>query len=318
MNSLEKIIRNIFKVNLGLKQNEKVLIIFDKNKETLAKIFFNVGKQLTDKINKIEIPIGKVHGEEPPQEIAKNMLNYDVEIIITTKSLSHTKARKQACKKGARIATLPGADKEMLMRAINVDYAKMHKRIEKISNLLDKGNTITITSKAGTNLTLNIKGRKAHGRTSGIFARKGKFGNLPDGESFIAPIEGSTNGVYVIDGSLGGIGKIDEPIRILVKNGYAQEIIGNKSAKDLMEQLDKVGIEGRNIAEFGIGANDKAKITGKMLEDEKVIGTCHIALGNNSGFGGKVDIPLHIDGLIKKPTILIDKNKVMDKGRFIL
>ena len=318
MNSLEKIIENIFKINLGLKENEKVLIIYDKNKEQLAELFFNIGKKLTKTINKIEIPIGKIHGEEPPKEIAKKMLNCDVEIIITTKSLSHTKARKNACKKGARIATLPDVNKEMLIRAVNINYADMHKRIAKISDVLDKGNLVTINSKSGTNLSFSIKGRKAHGRTSGIFTKEGGFGNLPDGESFIAPIEGSANGICLIDSSMGGIGKVDQPVRILIEDGYAKEIMGNKSAKDLIKQLGQVGIEGKNIAEFGIGANDKAKITGNMLEDEKVIGTCHIALGNNSGFGGKVDVPLHIDGLITKPTIFVDKKKIMDKGKLLL
>jgi len=318
MNSLEKIIENIFKVNLGLKEDEKILIIFDKNKETLARLFFNVGKQLTNKINMVEIPIGEVHGGEPPLDVAKKMLDFDVEIIITTKSLSHTKARKEACKKGARIATLPGVSEDMLMRAVDIDYAKMHERIANISDVLDKGDTVRITSELGTDLTFNIQGRKAHGRTSGIFVEKGKFGNLPDGESFIAPIEGSANGVYVVDGSLGGIGEVDEPVRIFVEGGYAKEIIGGKSTRDLIGQLDNVGIEGRNIAEFGMGTNDKAKITGNMLEDEKVIGTCHIALGNNSGFGGKVDVPLHIDGLIIKPTIFVDNRKIMDDGKLIV
>jgi leucyl aminopeptidase (aminopeptidase T) len=63
--------------------------------------------------------------------------------------------------------------------------------------------------------------------------------------------------------------------------------------------------------------NDKAKITGNMLEDEKVMGTCHIALGNNAGFGGKVNVELHIDGLIKKPTVSIDDKRVMNEGKLI-
>ena len=82
--------------------------------------------------------------------------------------------------------------------------------------------------------------------------------------------------------------------------------------------LDSVGKEARNIAEFGIGTNDKAKITGNILEDEKVIGTCHIALGNNAGFGGKINVQLHLDGIIKKPTIWVDNKKIMENGKFLI
>lgn len=318
MNLLEKVITNIFKINLAVKKTEKVLIVIDKNKTKIGKLFLKIGNKFTKKINLIEIPVGRINGEEPPKKIAKKMITCNVELLITTKSLTHTKARKNASKKGARIATLPNITESTLKRALNVDYKKMHKRIEKISNILDKGKIASITTRLGTNLTLSIKGRKAHGRTSGIFTKKGKYGNLPDGESFIAPLEGTANGIYIIDGSVGGIGKVDRPIKLFVENGYVKKIIGGKTAKQLQKSLNKVGKKSKNIAELGIGANSKAIIIGNMLEDEKVIGTCHIALGNNTSFGGKVDVPLHIDGLIKKPTILIDNKTIMKEGKLLL
>lgn len=317
MSLLEQAVENIFRINLAVKKNEKILVLVDKNKRKLGKLFFEIGKRFTKSIDLKEMPVGKVHGEEPPSGVAKIMLGYDVELLVTTKSLTHTKARKNACKKGARIATLPDVTEDILKRALNIDYKRMHKRIEKISDVLDKGNKVKVSSERGTNLEFSIKGRKAHGRTSGIFRKKGKYGNLPDGESFIAPVEGSAEGVFIIDGSIGGIGRVDKPVKIFVKGGYVKEIIGARAAKRLMKQLDNVGIEGGNIAEFGIGMNDKAKITGNMLEDEKVMGTCHIALGNNAGFGGKVNVELHIDGLIKKPTVSIDDKRVMNEGKLI-
>ncbi|MCH6574776.1 MAG: PAS domain-containing protein, partial [Bacteroidetes bacterium] len=64
--------------------------------------------------------------------------------------------------------------------------------------------------------------------------------------------------------------------------------------------------------------NDKAIISGNILEDEKVLGTCHIALGNNTGFGGKINIPLHLDGIIKNPTISVDNKKIMESGKLLI
>ncbi|MDP6642328.1 MAG: hypothetical protein QGF74_03045 [Candidatus Nanoarchaeia archaeon] len=65
-------------------------------------------------------------------------------------------------------------------------------------------------------------------------------------------------------------------------------------------------------------SHTKAKVTGKILEDEKVMGTCHIALGSSLGFGGKVKVPIHLDGVIKKPTIFVDDEEIMRKGKFRL
>ena len=315
---LEKLINNIFTINLGIKKGENILILNDKNKRKLGKLFLNVGRKITNKIDLIEIPVGKVNGEEPPSDIAKRMLDYDVVLLITTKSLTHTAARKNACKKGCRIGSLPGVTEAMLKRALNVDYKKMHQRISKISDVIDKGNIVRVLSKKGTDLEFSIKKRKAHGRTSGIFIEKGKYGNLPDGESFVAPVEGSANGVYVVDGSLGSVGKVDKPVKVFVSEGYVVKVEGGKAAKKLLELLNAAGKKARNIAEFGIGTNDKAIISGNMLEDEKVMGTCHIALGNNSGFGGKVEVGLHIDGLIKKPDVFVDGKLMMKEGKLIL
>ncbi len=301
---------------LGLTNNENLLIVTDFKLKGIAKIFLDEAKKITKDAKLIEIPIPNVHGTEPSNEISKDMLNYDAEILITTKSLSHTNARINACRKGARIITMPGITKKILERTINIDYNKLMKVHEKLGNIIDKGKEVKIVTKLGTNLTFSIEGRRAFGRDSGLFAKKGSFGNLPTGEIFVAPVEGTADGVYFVDASFAGIGKLKSPIKIYVENGYAVKIDG-ENASILTKLLDSAGKEARNIAEFGIGTNEKAKITGNILEDEKVIGTCHIALGNNIGFGGKTSVQLHLDGIIKNPTILIDGNKILDKGKFL-
>ena len=117
---------------------------------------------------------------------------------------------------------------------------------------------------------------------------------------------------------MGSVGKVDKPVKVFVSEGYVVKVEGGKAAKKLLELLNAAGKKARNIAEFGIGTNDKAIISGNMLEDEKVMGTCHIALGNNSGFGGKVEVGLHIDGLIKKPDVFVDGKLMMKEGKLIL
>ena len=301
---------------LGLKKGESFLVVTDEKLLGLGKEFLEAAKKITNKAKLIKTPIPKVHGAEPSKDVASEMLNYDVEILITMKSLSHTNARANACKNGARIVTMPGITREILERTINIDYDKLMKIHEKLGYIIDKGENVKIKTDLGTDLTFSIKGRKAFGRDSGLFTKKGSFGNLPTGEIFVAPVEGTANGIYSVDASFAGIGKLEKPIKVFVENGNAVKIEGYK-AKELEKLLDSVGKEARNIAEFGIGTNEKAKITGNILEDEKSIGTCHIALGNNIGFGGKVDVQLHLDGIIKNPTITVDNKKILENGKFV-
>lgn len=301
---------------LGLEKNESFLVITDDKLLGIAKDFLEAASKITNKIKLIKIPIPRVHGTEPSKDVAKEMLNYDAELLVTTKSLSHTNARVNACKKGARIVTMPGITREILERTIDINYDKLLKAHEKLGNIIDKGKKVKIVTKTGTNLAFSIKGRKAFGRDAGLFTKKGSFGNLPTGEIFVAPVEGTANGSYAVDASFASIGKLEKPIKVFVKNGFAAKIKGYKAEK-LEKLLDSVGPKARNVAEFGIGTNERAKITGNILEDEKAIGTCHIALGNNIGFGGKTSVQLHLDGIIKSPTVYIDNKKILDNGKFV-
>lgn len=314
---MQKSVNIVLKKCLSLKKNESLLIVTDSKLYSIAKMFLKGAKKITNNVKLIKIPIPKVHGTEPSKEVSNEMLKYDVLLLITTKSLSHTKARKNANKKGARLVTMPSITQDMIERTLNIDYTKLKRLNNKIANIIDKGTKVRIETKLGTDLTFSIKGRTAFGRDSGLFTKKGSFGNLPTGEIFIAPVEKTANGSYIVDASQAGIGKLKESIKIIVKNGYAVGFKG-EDARKLEKILDSIGKQARNIAEFGIGTNEKAKITGNTLEDEKVKGTCHIALGNNAGFGGNVNVQLHLDGIIKKPTIFVDNKKIMSNGKLLV
>ncbi len=303
---------------LGLKPDETLIIIIDPNYKELGDIFLSTAKNITKNVSILEIPEGKVNGEEPTNEATKALKEHDTAIILTKKSLSHTNARKEASKSGTRIASMPGFTQDMLTRCIDIDYEKMNQLNNQLADLLDEANQVRITTESGTNLTFSIKDRLAHGRHAGVFLKPGQYGNLPDGETFISPLEGTANGTYIIDGSIAREGLVDTPITVTVKNGYAIKIEGKETAKILKETLESIGKDAFNIAEFGIGTNPKAKITGAMLEDEKAIETIHIAFGNNSGFGGNINVPLHIDCLIKSPDVYLDNKKIMSSGKLLL
>lgn len=303
---------------MGAKKNEKILVITDELKREIGLSLYQNAIRLGYSALLVEMKSGKINGEEPSPEVTELMQKFDVVFCPTAKSLTHTDARRNASKKGVRIATFPGITKDVMIRGMNADYKSISKRTIKLKNILEKGKEIRVTAPAGTDITFSIKGRTSYA-SKGLFHAKGESGNLPTGETFLAPVEGTSNGVFVVDGSMAGLGLIKNAnIRIEVAKGYATKITGGSAAKKLKNMLDKVGKEARNIAEFGIGTNDSAKLSGVLLEDEKVMGTIHIALGNNLSMGGSVSVPIHLDGVVKKPTVWMDGKLLMKDGKLFV
>ncbi|MBC8443981.1 aminopeptidase [Candidatus Woesearchaeota archaeon] len=316
MGELKQATITILNTCIQAKEGESVLIITDKNKKEIANSLVNASKELSLKPTLIEIPELKINGQEPPESTAQTMKEFDICILVTSKSLTHTKARRSACEAGARIATMPNATVEMIKRTIPINYQELQERNTKLVKLLEKTEIVRVTTQKGTDITMNIKGRDIHGINDGLYTQKGQYGNLPCGEVCLAPIEGTTNGKFIVDASM-GTGKLPSPLTIEVKNGFATSITGEhaQKIKDMFKDLPK---EAYNIAELGIGTNPNAKITGNVLEDEKVLGTAHIALGNNKSFGGDVDVPIHIDGIFRAPTIYLDSKMIIEQGKFLI
>jgi aminopeptidase len=179
------------------------------------------------------------------------------------------------------------------------------------------GRKVHLTAPNGTDMTMSIEGRECISST-GLILNPGDFGNLPSGEAYLAPVEGTADGVFVVDGSFAGIGVLQEPLRLEVRNGYVTNLSGGEEAEKLRGLLEPHGRDAYSIAELGIGTNDAAQISGILLEDEKVAGTVHIALGNNASMGGSVTVPVHLDGVIQGPTLKVDGHMIMKDGNLLI
>ena len=317
LTKLDKASRIAIKDCMGAKKKEQILVITDENKREIGLSLHQNALALGHESFLLEMKSREINGEEPPKFVAEAMKMADVILCPTTKSLTHTDARRNAAALGKRIATFPGITKETMIRGLNADYKKISKLTIKLAKMMDKAKTVRVTAPNGTDITMSLEGRKGIA-SKGLFHKKGESGNLPTGEAYAAPVEGKTEGVFVADGSFAVIGILKTPIKIKVEKGLATEITGGKEAKQLIKMLSKFGKKGRNIAEIGIGTNDSAKLSGLLLEDEKVLGTVHIALGDNKSMGGKVNVPIHVDGVIKKPTVYFDGKIIMKNGKLLV
>ena len=309
---LVEIGKSVLQSCLDVKEGESVLVITDDEKYPIGNALYEAAKALGADGLLVTMKPRKVSGEEPPASIAAAMKEADVVIAPMSTSITHTNAKILAAKAGARIATMPGITEEMFSHgAMTADYGVVLELTKKVTDLLSSASTARI-EKDGEVLTLDLKGRPGI-PSPGVYREKGTSGNLPSGEAYIAPLENGSNGTMIIDGSMVGVGLLDSPLKVTVKDGKLQSIEG--------KDADKLGIllknpENATLAELGIGTNYAARLTGVILEDEKAYHTVHIAFGTNSGFGGTNKAECHLDGIIKNPTLYLDDLLVLDKGEF--
>jgi len=300
---------------LGARRGEKLLVITDEPLRDIGLALFEAGREAGCEPILCEIVPRRNSGEPPPEPLPEFWKRFDLFLAPTSRSLTHTRARKEASEAGVRGATLPGITRDTMARCLAADYQAVARRSERLAEILTRGKTARVTSAAGTDITLSIEGRTSIADT-GLLTERGAFGNLPAGEAFLAPVEGTAEGVIVVDGSIGDSGVLTEPITLTVHQGAVTETRG-PGAADLRRLLDPHGPKAYQIAELGIGTNDRARIVGNVLEDEKVMGTVHIAIGNNVFMGGTIDVPSHHDGVLRSPDLLIDGVAVMRAGKLV-
>lgn len=352
-------LRDIFRVNLNVKKQERVLLFNDRvsEKETVSEsdrerrsklrclslLAAETGKSFSRSITSYEYPATGSHGSEPPSElwklafgekavgtlkkerllspilnktakdkdikqaedIIKRYRNHAVHCVIALSnySTSHTRFRDfltRIC--GCRYASMPLFDISMLEGAMNVDWKELSKKTLQIAKVVNMADSVEIKTPNGTRISFSKKGRRALSDT-GILTRRGSFGNLPAGEVFLAPVEGTACGRLVLE--WGPTKQLTSPIILTVKDGYVFDISGSDEYTEYIKIKLSERRENGNIAELGIGTNRAAKRPDNILESEKILGTIHIALGDNSSFGGTVKTPFHQDFVFFKPTVTL-------------
>jgi leucyl aminopeptidase (aminopeptidase T) len=313
MGALESAALTAVRDCLGIKPTEILLVLTDPRASGLARVLAEAARPLAREVITMEYTERELNGQEPPPPVPATMAAVDAVLAVTTKSVTHTAARRAATAAGTRVATMPGITEDCLIRTMNADYNAIAGRTLRVTEKLSRARVAHLTTRLGTDLTIPIEGITAIPST-GLILERGQWGNLPSGEAYLRPEEGKTEGVVVVDGALAGIGTVKTPVRITVKAGFATEIVGGEEAGRFAAQLDKVGPKARNAAELGVGTNDRAILTGKILEDEKILGTVHVAFGNNTSMGGTVEIPFHVDGIVLNPTLTLDGVAILREG----
>jgi leucyl aminopeptidase (aminopeptidase T) len=313
---LDQAVKTVVRQCMGISPGEDVLVVCNPVTEEIGALMRIEAQGDGADATLAVISERDSHAAEPPRAVAAAMAAADVVLAPTIQSLSHTAARKEASEAGVRIGTLPGVTEEMLSRLMAADMEELRRRGWAIVTALNAGSEARITCRHGSDLRIGLSDREGI-VDAGELGTRGAFGNLPCGEGFIAPLEGTTEGTLVVDGSIAGVGLLDTPTALTIREGHLVETSG-VGGSELMDLLTIHGPDGTNVAELGIGTNEEAILTGNILEDEKILGSCHLAFGASAAIGGTVQVPVHLDCVLLEPTVEIDGETIVGGGELLI
>jgi len=291
---------------LRVAPDESVVVVADDERERIGEALYEAASAVTEDATVLRSPPADRHGTEPPAPVAAAMAESDVFLAPTTKSLSHTRARGSACDAGARGATLPGITEDVFTTGLDADYAAIDAACDDVLAQVGDADEVRVTSPAGTDIAFGIGDREWLADT-GMVHEPGDFSNLPAGEVFIAPE--TATGTYVVDGTMMPHGLLDDgqELTFEVEDGLVTSVSDDAVRAEIETAAESVGDAAYNLAELGIGTNvGVGEPVGSVLLDEKAGGTVHIAIGDNAGIGGETDAPIHLDGILRNPTVYAD------------
>jgi leucyl aminopeptidase (aminopeptidase T) len=313
MPELGPALRTVVTRCLAITEGEEVLVIVDAGTRSIGEALRVEAAGAGADSVLVVMDERATDGTEPPRSIAAALAACDVFIAPTSRSLSHTAARKRASEAGVRGATLPGVTEEMLARAMAIDFDLMASRSRAVAALLDGAEEARLTCPLGSDFRLDLGGRTGIS-DDGDLTGAGAFGNLPCGEGFIAPANGEGT---IVAASLAPFGLSRSPATLTVRDGRIVAADGGLGP-EYLKLLHVHGELGTNLAELGIGTNDRAQLTGNVLEDEKILGTVHVAFGASAGIGGTVSVPIHLDVVVLDASLNVDGRTVLQAGRYVL
>lgn len=313
---------------VGVKRGENVLILTDTlSEERIVQAIAAMCKsQGADVVTMVMKPRDWPM-QEPPDTVAQAMCSADIIFTVIYYSISHTRASIIArLEYGARYINLPTLSMDSLKsEAVKFPAPVIAKIYDKVHEIWGRAKKIHITAENGTDVTGNILSKFYTGGMPHFPMQEGEFlvfggamgiyGMWPGGE------EGDANGVMYFDAAHMFVGKLEVPLKYVIKKGRVVEVDGGKEAAHFRNIVENVP-NGDHLAEWMIGLNPKARI----LLDEDVThveahrhaGALHTAIGNSKVLGGTVYANVHLDNYIIEPTMTFDGTLLVDKGKLLV
>jgi leucyl aminopeptidase (aminopeptidase T) len=313
--------QRILNVCAGLQPQEKVAIVTDFLKVTIAETLASAASAIGAEPVILIMPPREVDGQEPPEIVAEALKKADLILTPVSKSVTHTNAIREAVAQGSRGIMLSAfVEDQLISGGIDADFDAIKPLCEKVAQLLEKAKLAKLTTPAGTNLVMDLSNRKGNAHP-GIARKASQITTIPNIESSTSPVEGKTEGILVGDASIPyyDIGLLREPVYMTVREGRIVDIKGGDQAQTIAQMMAaQEDPNVYNIAQLAFGLNPHCKMRGVMLDDEGVYGTSHIGIGTSTILGGKIKTKMHYDILMWKPTLELDSQVVLRDGEWLI
>lgn len=319
--------RNAVRRCLGVGKGEDVIILTDEERLPIAKALTRaiIEQNAYPNIFLITERQRDYFQDSVPRVLCHALKRTDVVIALYAKTIKKKTFVLKMTKKlmetyPCRIALLPGITTEAFSESMQANFSAMEKLAEQLILTFLGSHDFLISTESGTRLSFSMSSEKfAPETSSGILKELYSVGNLPGAEIYGIPLPSSAQGKLVVDGSIPNH-LVDNPFYLEIKDGKVDKIEprSNRFAKYIAESLGVFGEGARVVGEFGIGLNGSiSRFYGITLVDEKILHTCHFGLGDNSFFGGHNRCGVHIDLVIRNPTITVNGDKtIMENGSF--
>jgi leucyl aminopeptidase (aminopeptidase T) len=304
----------------SLRAGERVLVVTDTMRDqSVARALVGAALAADAEAVLTVIPTRRSTPQEPPASVLAAMQAADLVFLYTTYSLTHSSARVQAQKAGARVISMPGVTEDGFLRTMSVDMNRLISLTNRLSDRVARAKTARVTTSLGTDMRYELGFPVA--ALDGVVEKAGDLDAFPPGLFLSVPQESSASGVAVVDGAITQIGRVSAPVTMTFAEGRLTKIEGGSEAGRLTQLLASLNDDNAyKFAAWGIGTNAGAALVGDdpSFEGERAFGWTHVSTGSNATFpGGTVRAKIHLDGLISQPTIHLDDELVLQDGKFV-
>jgi hypothetical protein len=329
---LEKLITDVFAPQPG----EKVLVMIDlphgelkdhdgwqerrQMAEEWRSAFERLGSQHGFSVySMLTYPATGGHNADLPEagELEGKVVRFDdvfsevnVVVALTEYSASAPLIKYSLKYSGMRAASMPRVKRSMQNTALAADYSEVARKSHILAEKLDRTEGVRVTFSTGHHLYLDLRHRQAEADDGQLHVdKKGmRLINLPSGEACIAPYEGEVEGQPSKTEGTIPADYDGELVLYQVRENNIVEVVGDGPKAREMREYFAVDAARRNIAELGLGCNERAIISGTVLEDEKVLGM-HWAYGRSDHIGGITGVAQFSD-----PAHVVHQDTVYAKG----
>ncbi len=311
--------RNALESVLDTVAEESIVVVCDQEKRDVGQAFADGALALGLWTRFMILETDKTIRKEIPPQLLEVLVNEkpDVYVNLMRGQREETPFRIKITKletrgRRSRLGHCPGVTIDMLtngaLALTSEEHEKMQSFATKLLRSLEGTTRIELRTGAGTNLSFSVEDRSFFTDTK-VDWKTMKWMNLPTGEVLVAPVESSLSGRLVCNMAIGGIGPLKTPVEIVARNGQVVKA-ASKNQSVLKAVKESLGTDewSNAVGEFAFGINPKARFVQEFLEAEKILGTVHVAFGDNLDYpGGKNPSENHMDFLMSHPTVRIFK-----------